>query len=133
MAARLGRSGPSRRRAWHVAALVLCYPCVQLALTGQPAFVTFGSGYKFNKDDLLGSGGYAKVYKCQDPEGNTRAVKQVFAGDAIALENEIAVHQQIGNHDNIVQLIEAVDVDGDARKKMIVMELASGGVPCRRN
>jgi len=90
------------------------------------AVKTFGDGYSFDTEDLLGSGAYGKVYKCQDKQGTLRAMKQVFSGDMAALEREVEVHRHIGKHENIVELIEAIDVEG-SYDKMIVMELAKGG------
>ncbi|CAK0874666.1 unnamed protein product [Prorocentrum cordatum] len=71
--------------------------------------------------DLLGSGAYAKVFKCRDPSGNVRALKQFFTGDKAVMDREVEVHRQIGKHPNAVEMIEAVDVEGSPGWKMIVM------------
>jgi len=96
------------------------------SFVGMRAVKTFGDGYSYDTDDLLGSGAYGRVYKCQDKAGKTWAVKDVFAGDFDALNAEIDVHKHIGKHENIVELVEAVDLEG-MNDKMIVMEMAKGG------
>jgi len=88
--------------------------------------MTFGSGYHLDKNNLLGSGGYGKVYSCMDKQGQERAVKQVFTANLETLEREIEIHSHIGQHPNIVQLIDVFPIEG-AEGKMIVMELAQGG------
>lgn len=122
------RREPNRHRrvAVLLIAAVLARP-VWLQGAGRLCSVmTIGGRYTFSEQDLLGSGAYAKVYKCQDGSGNTRAVKQYFTGDKSVMEREVEVHQQIGKHPNAVELIEAVDVEGQPGWKMIVMELAQG-------
>jgi len=86
----------------------------------------FGDGYVFNKEDLLGSGAYGKVYKCTNKEGQEYAMKQVFAGGVEAIEKEIEVHKHIGKHENIVELVDIFDVPGITDKRL-VMEFARGG------
>lgn len=88
--------------------------------------MTFGNGYRLDKNDLLGAGGYGKVYKCTDMQGRELAVKQVFTANTEVLDREIEIHTHIGQHPNIVQLIDAFPIEG-AEGKMIVMELAKGG------
>eukprot|EP00913_Durusdinium_trenchii_P022615 g21239.t1 len=103
-------------RVWQHGSLV---PCNVMTMT-------FGTGYQLDKNNLLGSGGYGKVYKCTDMQGQERAVKQVFTANPEILETEIEIHRHIGQHPNIVQLIDVFDNQGEAGK-MIVMELARGG------
>eukprot|EP00443_Scrippsiella_acuminata_P016180 CAMPEP_0115285604 /NCGR_PEP_ID=MMETSP0270-20121206/61516_1 /TAXON_ID=71861 /ORGANISM="Scrippsiella trochoidea, Strain CCMP3099" /LENGTH=450 /DNA_ID=CAMNT_0002702631 /DNA_START=47 /DNA_END=1399 /DNA_ORIENTATION=+ len=133
-AARMRRSGGghlspgARYLCLFIGCMCLCLACRRQPV---PPCYAFGNGYTLNKDDLLGSGAYGKVYKCTDSSGNLRAVKQVFMvgqnGDTSAIDREIEVHRQIGKHENIVQFVDAVDYDNDPTQKMIVMELAAGG------
>lgn len=116
----------------HSGVLLSLLLCLQLLFVWSPLprcyTIQFGNGYSFNDADLLGSGAYGKVYKCQDRNGNARAVKQIFSGDMAALEQEIQIHKHIGKHENIVELIEAMDGDDSGSgRKLIVMELAKGG------
>lgn len=89
--------------------------------------MTFGNKYRLDKNDLLGSGGYGKVYKCVDMQGTEHAVKQVFTANPEILDTEIEIHRHLGQHPNIVQLIDVYDNEGGDSGKMIVMELAKGG------
>uniref|UniRef100_A0A7S4RQZ0 Protein kinase domain-containing protein n=1 Tax=Alexandrium monilatum TaxID=311494 RepID=A0A7S4RQZ0_9DINO len=101
----------------------------------------FGSGYKLQESKVLGTGAYGSVYECEDQGGTSRAVKVIPMWRMqldnkreemrAKLEQEIDVHRHIGPHPNIVQLVDAVDIEGDVagwpRWKMIVLELAKGG------
>lgn len=88
--------------------------------------VDFGTGYHFNREDLLGSGAYGKVYLCRNQSGQEFAMKQVFAGGVDAIEKEIETHRHIGKHENIVEMVDVFDVPGITDKR-VVMELAKGG------
>lgn len=97
--------------------------------------------YSLKEEDKLGAGAYGSVYACTAQDGVKCAVKVIpmwrmqldpKREDMRAkLEHEIEVHQHIGAHDNIVQLVDSIDIEGDVedwpRWKMIVMELAKGG------
>jgi len=101
---------------------------------------SFGN-YKLNEADVLGSGAYGSVYKCQDASGKGCAVKVIpmwrmqldnnRENDRAKLEREVDVHKHIGAHPNIVQLLDNIDIEGDVagwpRWKMITLELAKGG------
>lgn len=101
----------------------------------------FGNGYSLDEKDILGSGAYGSVYKCKDQGGKSMAVKvipmwrmqldKMREVSRAKLESEIEVHKHIGAHGNVVQLVDAIDIEGDVagwpRWKMIVMELAEGG------
>jgi len=97
-----------------------------VVLPGQAMGPQTAGSYTYAPTDLLGSGAYAKVFKCQDKSGNIRALKQFFTGDKSVMEREVEVHRQIGKHPNAVEMLEAVDVEGQPGWKMIVMELANG-------
>lgn len=88
--------------------------------------VDFGTGYSFNREDLLGSGAYGKVYLCRNSVGQEFAMKQVFAGGVENIEKEIETHRHIGKHPNIVEMVDVFDVPGITDKR-VVMELAKGG------
>ena len=61
-----------------------------------------------------------------DMQGRELAVKQVFTANKEILDREIEIHSHIGQHPNIVQLVDTFPIEG-AEGKMIVMELAKGG------
>jgi len=100
----------------------------------------FGN-FKLFPERMLGTGAYGSVYECQDHAGCSRAVKVIpmwrmqldnqREQKRAELEHEIEVHDHIGQHENIVQLVESVEVEGDVagwpRWKMVVLELAKGG------
>eukprot|EP00435_Cladocopium_sp_Y103_P030871 s686_g7.t1 len=113
-----GRGLPPHLAAWR--------PC-SLQRPGTLASVGPFQLFSEDKNDLLGSGGYGKVYKCVDMQGTERAVKQVFTANPEILDTEIEIHRHLGQHPNIVQLIDVYDNEGGDSGKMIVMELAKGG------
>jgi len=102
----------------------------------------FGNGYKLREGaKVLGAGAYGSVYECEDAKGVARAVKVIpmwrmqldnkREETRANLEKEIDVHLHIGEHPNVVQMVDSVDIAGEVagwpKWKMIVMELAKGG------
>lgn len=100
----------------------------------------FGT-YNLNTAKVLGAGAYGSVYECTNAAGVAHAVKVIpmwrmqldpqKEAYKQKLDAEVNVHQHIGAHPNIVQMVDSIDVAGEVqgwpRWKMIVMELAAGG------
>ena len=89
-----------------------------------------------NQLQLIGSGGFGKVYKIQESSSSERAVAvKIVSGfgglneyeDQVhALENEYRVVTQLGNHPRIIQFF-AIVRDQKNFQIMIVMEYMEGG------
>jgi len=100
------------------------------------------AGYEYNKDDLLGTGNFAEVYKAKRKEAGTwdhgnGKTGTFAAGEMVAIKiidkskvedmnditREIEIMQKV-QHKNIIQLFEVLD---EPKKMNLVMELVTGG------
>jgi len=120
-----------------VACVLLRWSAASDCYTVPPVF----GKYQLDPNKVLGAGAYGSVYMGQDETGAGRAVKVIpmwrmqldpqKEAYRAKLEAEVDVHRHIGPHENIVQMVDSVDIEGDVkgwpRWKMIVMELAAGG------
>ena len=89
-----------------------------------------GQRYTWNEDDLLGSGTFGRVYRGVNEKGAGVAVKRidlrgastaVWVHDARFAERELELHSHLGQHPNIIPMIDDF-LDADAL--WIVMPLA---------
>ena len=80
--------------------------------------------YNINYNNLLGSGSFSNVYKCQDLSNNTFAIKIINKTNKIKVKNmimnEISILKML-NSPYIINLIDFIDKDN---KMYLILELA---------